>query len=93
MATDEEYLDNLLKAVTQETENRAEEKNDHIEEPEVPVAEPEQSELPSGAEAFQKSKAQNQGQTRLLQRILRRKNPCQRNLHWKNLLQKRKQRL
>ena len=42
MATDEEYLDNLLKAVTQETESRAEEKNDHIEEPEVPVAEPEQ---------------------------------------------------
>lgn len=89
MATDEEYLDNLLKAVTQETESRAEEKNDHIEEPEVPVAEPEQSELPSGAEAFQKSK----GQTRLPQRILRRKNPCQRNLHWKNLLQKGKQRL
>lgn len=52
MATDEEYLDNLLKAVTQETESRAEEKNDHIEEPEVPVAEPEQSELPSEAEAF-----------------------------------------
>ena len=86
MATDEEYLDNLLKAVTQETENRAEEKNDHIEEPEVPVAEPEQR-------LFQKSKAQNKGQTRLPQRILRRKNPCQRNLHWKNLLQKRKQRL
>lgn len=52
MATDEEYLDNLLKAVTQETESRTEEKNDHIEEPEVPVAEPEQSELPSEAEAF-----------------------------------------
>ena len=61
MATDEEYLDNLLKAVTQETENRAEEKNDHIEEPEVPVAEPEQSELPSGAEAFSEEQGTEPG--------------------------------
>lgn len=61
MATDEEYLDNLLKAVTQETESRAEEMNDHIEEPEVPVAEPEQSELPSEAEAFSEEQGTEPG--------------------------------
>lgn len=61
MATDEEYLDNLLKAVTQETESRAEEKNDHIEEPEVPVAEPEQSELPSETEAFSEEQGTEPG--------------------------------
>lgn len=50
MATDEEYLDNLLKAVTQEKESQAEEKNDHIEEPDEPVAEPVQTEQPMEAE-------------------------------------------